>query len=91
MMSAVLAGEVAWTADRTERDRFWSSAFGSILWTSSTGVVTSSIMSSKAPLMNPESVSKEIGGRLGLDLDGKRYSTTGGDDGMLNEVSKRPW
>lgn len=52
------------------------------------GPRSSSRKSSSPPLIKPESGSVVRGGRLGLDRLGNKM---GGDDGMLNEGSKRPW
>ena len=87
----MLAGEFACTAVRTEHLSRVIPRDTAILG-SSKGITVSSSRSSSGPaLMKPESLSRDMVGKTGLDLLGNRLSKTGGDDGMLKDGSKRPW
>ena len=87
----MLAGEHDCTVARTEHLSRVIPRDTSIL-ESSRGITESSSMVSSGPaLMKPESFSSDMVGNTGLDLFGNRLSNTGGDDGMLEDGSKRPW
>lgn len=81
-----LAGELARTAGRTV------CLLEIAVVQSSKGVPRSSSKRSSIPaLMKPESGSVPRGGRFGLDRVGNPPSRTGGEEGMVNECSNRPW
>lgn len=87
----MLTGELACTVARTEHLSRVIPRDTSILGSSSGITASSSMISSGPALMKPESLSRDIVGKTGLDLLGNRLSKTGGDDGMLKDGSKRPW
>ena len=90
-IAGALAGEFARMAGRTVC-LFRVISLDSPAVQSSKGVPRSSSRSSSIPpLMKPESGSVARCGRFGLERVGIAPSRTGGEEGMLNEGSNRPW